>query len=162
MIDPLGGSHYVEHLTSEYERRIFAVLDEIEEGGGTIQRIEEGWFQRHIAEFSHKTAVRKASGELPVIGVNKYVEEEECMDIEVHPYDASSARRQIDRLKRVRAERDEAQVQQLLSRLKEVAKDESENMLPGTIELLKAGASMGDIVEALKELWGGYRETPVF
>ena len=162
VIDPLGGSHYVEHLTSEYERRIFAVLDEIEEGGGTIRRIEEGWFQRHIADFACQTALRKASGELPIIGVNKYVEEEGSADIEVHPYDASSARRQIDRLKQVRAERDETHLQQLLSRLGEVARDESQNMLPITIELLRAGASMGDIVEALKELWGVYRETPVF
>ena len=137
-------------------------MDEIEEGGGTIRRIEEGWFQRHIADFARKTAMRKASGELPVIGVNKYVEEEGSADIEVHPYDASSARRQIERLQRVRAERDETHVQQLLSRLREVAQDESQNMLPITIELLRAGASMGDIVEALKELWGVYRETPVF
>jgi methylmalonyl-CoA mutase N-terminal domain/subunit len=162
VIDPLGGSYFVEHLTSEYERGIFEILDEIEAGGGTIRLIEEGWFQRHIADFAYETAMRKASGEMTVIGVNKFVETDENVDIEVHPHDESAARRQIDRLNRVRKERDEDRVQQLLGKLRETAEDESQNLMPITIELVEAGASMGDIVEKLKDLWGSYRETPVF
>lgn len=162
VIDPLGGSYFVENLTTEYERKIFDILDEVRERGGTVKLIEEGWFQKHISDFAYETALRKQSGSKPVIGVNKYVENEEDVDIEIHPHDATTTTRQIDRLKRVRATRDEAKVQALLDDLVAVAKDETQNIMPVTIELVRAGASMGDIVEKLKTVWGTYRETPVF
>ena len=79
----------------------------------------------------------------------------------MHPHDPATERNQIERLKRVRDERDEVQVQQLLEKLRAVAEDESRNLMPVTIELVKAGASMGDIVESLREMWGTYRETAV-
>jgi methylmalonyl-CoA mutase N-terminal domain/subunit len=162
VVDPLGGSYYVEALTTEYEKKIFDILKEVEERGGTIRLIEQGWFQKHIADFAYETALRKQSGEKPVIGVNRFVEEEEQHDIEIHPYDPSTAARQIARTRRVRRERDNAKVNALLEQLVAVAKDESQNIMPVTIELVKAGATMGDIVERLKGLWGTYRETPVF
>ena len=162
VVDPLGGSYYVEALTNEYEKRIFEILDEIEERGGTIKLIEEGWFQRHIADFAYETALRKQSGDKPVIGVNRYRMEGVNERIEVHPYDPTTAERQISRLKRVRATRDEAKVQALLDQLAATARNEDENIIPVTIELVREGASMGDIVEKLKVVWGTYRETPVF
>ena len=162
VVDPLGGSYYVEALTNDYEKKIFEILDEIDERGGTIKLIEEGWFQKHIADFAYETALRKQSGEKPVIGVNRNRMEGPEESVETHPYDPTTAERQISRLKRVRAERDEAKVQALLKELVEVAKDDSGNIVPVTIELGREGASMGDIVETLKEVWGTYRETPVF
>jgi methylmalonyl-CoA mutase N-terminal domain/subunit len=162
VIDPLGGSYYIEALTTEYERKIFAILKEVEESGGTIKLIEQGWFQKQIADFAYETALRKQSGEKPVIGVNRYVEPDEHVDIEIHPYDQSTADRQIARTQRIRRERDNARIEQLLNQLVEVAKDERQNIMPVTIELVKQGATMGDIVEKLKGLWGTYRETPVF
>jgi len=162
VVDPLGGSYYLEALTNEYERRIFAILDEIEERGGTVKLIEEGWFQQHIADFAYETALARQSGERTVIGVNKLVEDDDRAAIELHPYDPGTATRQIDRTRKVRAERDDAAVAALLSRLVEVARDESRNVMPVTIELVRAGATMGDIVEALRGLWGTYRENPVF
>ncbi len=162
VIDPLGGSYYVENLTSQYEQKIFELLDEVEEKGGTIKLIEEGWFQKHIADFAYETALRKQNGQKPVIGVNKYVEEDEKFDIETHPYDVTTAERQINRLKEVRKTRDNDKVEQLLDQLLEVAKDETKNIMPITIELVDAGATMGDIVEKLRTLWGTYRENPVF
>jgi 2-hydroxyisobutanoyl-CoA mutase large subunit len=162
VVDPLAGSWYVENLTTEYEKKIFEILDEIDRRGGTIKLIEEGWFQRHIADFAYELALTKASGERSVIGVNRYVDENEHVDIETHPHDPTTEQRQIERLNRVRRERDEKQVQQLLNKLVDVARNENENILPVTIELVGAGASMGDIVEKLKTLWGTYRETPVF
>lgn len=162
VIDPLGGSYYVEALTTEYEKKIFEILREVEERGGTIKLIEQGWFQKHIADFAYETALRKQSGEKPVIGVNRFVEKEEHVDIEIHPYDQSTADRQIARTRRVRAERDNALIERLLDQLVAVARDESQNIMPITIELVKNGATMGDIVEKLKAVWGTYRETPVF
>lgn len=162
VIDPLGGSYFLENLTTEYEKKIFGILDEVRERGGTVKLIEEGWFQKHISDFAYETALRKQSGQKPVIGVNKYTENEEDVDIETHPYDPTTAERQIDRLKQVRAARDETKVQALLEELVTVAKDEMRNIMPITIELVRAGASMGDIVEKLKTVWGTYRENPVF
>jgi methylmalonyl-CoA mutase N-terminal domain/subunit len=162
VIDPLGGSYYLEALTTDYERRIFDILREVDERGGTIKLIEQGWFQKHIADFAYETALRKQSGDKPVIGVNRFVEDEEQHDIEIHPYDPTTAERQVARTQRVRRERDNAKLDALLERLVVVAKDESQNIMPVTIELVKAGATMGDIVEKLKGVWGTYRETPVF
>ena len=160
--DPLGGSYYVENLTSYFEKETFRILDEIDAHGGTVKLIEEGWFQRQIADFAYETAMKKASGEYPLIGVNRFAEEDEKLDVELHAHDETITERQLTRLNQVRETRDEAKVQQLLKELVEVAKDETKNVMPLTVELVKAGASMGDIVEALRELWGTYRETPVF
>jgi methylmalonyl-CoA mutase N-terminal domain/subunit len=162
VIDPLGGSYYVEHLTTQMERAIFEVIEEVDRRGGTIKLIEEGWFQRRIADFAYDTAIKKARGEKVVLGVNKFVEPDEKADIETHPYDPTTARRQIDRLQRVRRERDQREVGRLFERLIAVARNEDENLMPVTIDLVRAGASMGEIVERLKTLWGSYRETPVF
>jgi methylmalonyl-CoA mutase N-terminal domain/subunit len=162
VVDPIGGSYYVESLTTQYEKAIFAIIEEVEAQGGTVKLTEEGWFQRRIADFAYDTALKKANGQKPVLGVNRYVDPDEKFDIELHPYDTSTATRQIDRLHRVRRERDEARVQALLDRLVATAKDEAQNLMPVTIELVEAGASMGDIVEKLKGLWGTYREKPVF
>jgi methylmalonyl-CoA mutase N-terminal domain/subunit len=162
VIDPLGGSYYVEHLTTQMERAIFEVIEEVDRRGGTIKLIEEGWFQRRIADFAYETAIKKAKGEKVVLGVNKFVEPGEKVDIETHPYDPTTAQRQIDRLQRVRRERNQGEVDRLLQRLTEVARDEKQNIMPVTIQLVRAGASMGEIVETLKALWGTYRETPVF
>jgi methylmalonyl-CoA mutase cobalamin-binding domain/chain len=162
VIDPMGGSYFLENLTSEYEKKIFEILDEVKQNGGTVKLIEEGWFQKHIADFAYETALRKQSGQKPVIGVNKYVEEDEKVDIETHPYDPTTADRQIARLQNVRATRDNQKLNALLEQLVEVAKDETQNIMPITIELVEAGATMGDIVEKLRTLWGTYRENPVF
>ena len=162
VVDPLGGAYFVESLTTQYEREIFKIIEEVEQRGGTIKMIEEGWFQRRIADFAYDTALNKARGAKPVIGINKYVDPEEKFDIELHPYDPTTAERQIARLNRVRRERDNARVTALLDKLVAVAQDERQNIMPVTIELVAAGASMGDIVERLKGLWGTYREQPVF
>ena len=162
VVDPLGGSYYVESLTTQMERAIFDVIEEVDSRGGTIKLIEEGWFQRRIADFAYDQAMKKAKGETVVLGVNKFVEPDEKVDIEVHKYDPTTAERQIARLERVRRERDQRKVDRLLEKLMAVASDESQNIMPVTIELVAAGASMGDIIERLKTLWGTYRETPVF
>ena len=162
VVDPLGGSYYLESLTNDYEKKIFEIIDEVDKLGGTIKLIKESWFQKHIADYAYDTAIKKQTGEKPVIGVNKYVEPDEKFDVEIHPHDETTAERQINRLRRVRKERDNAKVSALLDQLVRVAKDESANIMPITIELVRGGASMGDIVEKLKKLWGTYRENPVF
>ena len=153
VVDPLGGSYYVESLTTQLERAIFDVIEEVDSRGGTIKLIEEGWFQRRIADFAYDQAMKKAKGEKVVLGVNKFVEPDEKVDIETHTYDPTTAERQLARLQRVRRERDQRKVDQLLERLMAVARDEKQNIIPVTIELVAAGATKGDII---------VRETPVF
>jgi len=162
VVDPLGGSYYVEALTTEYEKKIFEILEDVEKRGGTLKLIQEGWFQRQIADFAYETALRKQSGSKPVIGVNRFVDGTPDPAIHTHPYDPTTATRQIERTRRVRAERDPVKFQQLLDKLVQVAKNPNENIMPITIELVKAGATMGDFVETLRGLWGTYRETPVY
>jgi methylmalonyl-CoA mutase cobalamin-binding domain/chain len=162
VVDPLGGSYFVESLTSEYERRMFDILDYVDRNGGTIKLIEQGWFQKQIADFAYETALRKQTGDKPVIGVNRFVDEEEAQAIETHPYDPETAERQIARTKRVRAERDPSKYRAVMEKLVAIARDERQNIMPVTIEAVEAGATMGEIVEALKKLWGTYRENPVF
>jgi methylmalonyl-CoA mutase cobalamin-binding domain/chain len=161
VIDPIGGSYYVENLTTQMEKEIFKILDRVDAMGGTLKAIEDGWFQKEIANSAYDFAQRKADGTRAVIGVNKYIEPEEKFDIETHPYDVETERRQVDNLQRVKRERDNTQVNRLLEELKVVARDESANLMPTTIALVKARASMGDIIETLKEIWGTYRERPV-
>ena len=161
VVDPLGGSYYVENLTTTMEREIFSILDKVDEMGGTIKAIEDSWFQKEIADSAYDHALRKASGDHPVIGVNKYVEDGEDEVVETHPYDPDTETRQIAGLQRTRAERDEPLVQKLLAELETVAGDPEANIMPATIAAVEARASMGEIVERLKGLWGTYRENPV-
>ncbi len=162
VVDPLGGSYFVESLTTEYEKRIFEILDEVAERGGTLKMIQDGWFQRHIADFAYETALRKQSGEKPVIGVNRFVDDTPDPKIHTHPYDQTTADRQVARTQRVRRERDAAKYDLLMQQLVETATDPERNLMPVTIELVREGATMGEIVEKLKALWGSYREVPVF
>ena len=162
VVDPLGGSYMVEHLTSKMEKDIFAILEKVERMGGAIKAIEDGWFQKEIADSAYEFALRKAGGDRPVIGVNKYVEKDAHEpDISLHPYDPETESRQIRSLLNVRERRDNALVKKLLGKLADQAREPSINLVPLTIDLVKARASMGEIVEKLKECWGTYRENPV-
>jgi methylmalonyl-CoA mutase N-terminal domain/subunit len=162
VVDPLGGSWYVESLTDDMERGILDYLKRVDEMGGTLKAIEENFFQKEVADFAYGFAQRKASGERTVVGVNKYVDSDAENPIDVHTLDPETESRQITNLKRVKSERDNAEVKRLLGELQEVARDERANVMPATIEAVRARASMGEIVNALKEVFGSYTEHPVF
>jgi len=161
VVDALGGSYYVEALTDRIEEQVNAYLDQVAELGGTLVAIDQGFFQKEIADTAYDIALKRQSGDRTVIGVNKYVETGAEPDIEVHPYDEATETNQIAALNRVRETRDQGAVDRLLADLKATARDESQSILPVTIELVKARASMGDIVETLREVFGTYQENPV-
>ena len=162
VIDPLGGSYYVERLTADMEAGIRRYLDTIDELGGTLACIESNYFQKEIADFAYEFAQRKASGDRAVIGVNKYVDAAEEQPIEVHRLDPDSERRKISRLKEVKESRDQAAVRATLAELKRVAACPDENIMPATIAAVEANVSMGEIVKALETVFGRYTERPVF
>jgi len=163
VIDPLGGSWYLESLTTRIEKECWAILDKVATMGGTVKAVEQGYFQREIAETAYRLAKRKGKGEHVVVGVNKYVDEGGQKEtIEIHKLDPSVERRQIARTKEVRKKRDNAKVEQLLAKLEREARDTAQNLMPTTVELAKAHATMGEIVARLKGVFGTYVETPVF
>jgi methylmalonyl-CoA mutase N-terminal domain/subunit len=162
VVDPLGGSYYVEALTNQMEEAVFEILTKVDEMGGTVKAIEDGFFQRGIADTAYETARKKASGEHVVVGLNKYVEDAESFPIEIHRIDPQTEARQIARLQAAREGRDNARVEQLLTRLEREAQDPSVNLMPTTIELVRARASMGELVKRLRAVLGSYVETPVF
>ena len=162
VVDPLGGSYYVESLTTQYEREIFKVIDDVDANGGTVKLTEESWFQRRIADFAYETALKKASGEKPVIGVNKYVDarrEVRHRAAPVRPVDRDAPDRPAEP-RAPRARRREGERAARPAGRDREGRDA--NIMPVTIELVAAGATMGDIVERLKTVWGTYRENPVF
>jgi methylmalonyl-CoA mutase N-terminal domain/subunit len=162
VIDPLGGSYYVENLTDQLDRGIAEYLEKIEELGGVVAAIEQGYFQREISDTAYEFARRKASGDRPVVGVNKYVDEGAAEKIETHRLDPESEARQLSRLKQVREARDQDRARAALDRLLAVAADPDANLMPATIEAVKAHLSMGEITGALRDVFGSYTETPVF
>jgi methylmalonyl-CoA mutase cobalamin-binding domain/chain len=162
VIDPLGGSYYIERLTADMEAGIRRYLDTIDELGGTLACIDANYFQKEIADFAYEFAQRKASGDRTVIGVNKFVDAAEEQQIEVHRLDPDSERRKITRLKEVKEARDQATVAATLAELKRVAALPDENLMPATIAAVEANVSMGEIVKALETVFGRYTERPIF
>jgi methylmalonyl-CoA mutase N-terminal domain/subunit len=162
VIDPLGGSYYVEALTNRIEAEVLAILHKVDAMGGTIRAIEEGYFQRAIADNAYEIARRKASGEQPVIGVNTHVEPSESPPIAIHRVEATVEPRQVTAVQAVRARRDGSRVAALLDRLAAEARDPAVNLMPTTIELVKARATLGEIVACLRDVFGRYVERPLF
>ncbi len=162
VVDPLGGSYYVEALTNRIENEVSDILRKVDALGGAIKAIEEGYFQREIADSAYVVARRKASGEQVVIGLNKFSEPASPAEIEIHRLDPEVEARQIKRLQATRARRDQRKVDNLLNRLAQEAADPSINLMPATIELVTARASMGEIVKCLRTVFGSYVEVPVF
>jgi methylmalonyl-CoA mutase cobalamin-binding domain/chain len=159
VIDPLGGSYFVERLTSDMETEIWKVLDEVNERGGAIKLVEEGWFQQKLADSAYATFKKIDSGEKISVGVNRYVDETSgSAQVHIHPYDDHCTQLQIDRLNAVRTNRDNGRVRRLLQELAQQAESDDINLLPKTIELVKARATLGEICGALRDVWGSYAE----
>jgi methylmalonyl-CoA mutase N-terminal domain/subunit len=162
VIDPLGGSYYVEALTNEIERLVLETLAKVDALGGTIKAVEEGYFQREIADSAYDTARRRATGEQPLIGVNRFVEPAAPVPVPIHKVDAAVETRQVARLRETRRRRDGAKVGTLLDRLETEARDPAANLMPVTIEAVTARATLGEIVARLRKVFGAYVEKPVF
>jgi methylmalonyl-CoA mutase N-terminal domain/subunit len=155
--DPLGGSYYVEALTDELEKAIEKEIAAVDEMGGAVAAIEEGYMQRRIADEAYRAAMEEKSGKRIVVGVNKFQADVQKREMTFHRFDAEMLARQTARLKRVRKERDNARVEKTLAALKEEARG-SENLLPALIETVKTYASVGEIMATLKEVFGTFRE----
>jgi len=162
-IDPLGGSYAVEALTNRIEQRVNEYFEQIDERGGTIACVEQGWLQQEIADAAFDLARKKDAHEFEFVGVTKYRDENGKMpSLDLHAIDPAWERNQIERLRRTKAERDQSAVAAALERLVRAAKDERENLMPYTIDAVKARATGGEIVNALVPLFGRYKELAIF
>jgi methylmalonyl-CoA mutase, N-terminal domain len=160
-IDPLGGSYYLEQLTNELERQAYEYFERIEELGGVIPAIEQNFQQREIAEASFRYQSEVERGERVVVGVNRYEMEDE-QQLEILRIDPALEQKQIERVQAVRASRDSAAAETALARLKEDAAYEDRNLMEPIMDASRAYVTMGEMCDALREVWGTWRETPVF
>ena len=157
-LDPLAGSYFVESLTTELERAAQAYLDEIDAIGGTLAAIEGGFQQRQIQESAYRVQQAIERGDLIVVGVNRYRDDgADEAKAALQQIDPEGERRQIERLRRVRAERDAVAWGAALDRV-EAAARETDNLLPPMIAAVKAHATVGEISDRLRTAFGVHRE----
>jgi methylmalonyl-CoA mutase N-terminal domain/subunit len=158
-IDPLGGSYFVEALTDELERQAYEYFRQIDEMGGMIKAIEAGFPMREIAEASARYQRELEEKRRYMVNVNVYEPQEE-QDVEIHRIDPEVSRGQLERLKDLKERRDNALVEKRLEELREAARGNDNTMYP-ILEAVRAYATVQEICDALKEVFGTYRETPV-
>ena len=160
VIDALGGSYYVESLTDRIEEEAVKYIERIEDLGGALRAIEMGFQQREIQESSYRTQMEIDNGRRIVVGLNRFTTDEEKQPdlLRVRP---EVVRRQVERLKRVRAERDQARVENLLRLLDEAARSDA-NLMPVLIECVESYVTIGEICRVLRGVFGEQREFMVF
>ena len=157
--DPLGGSHAIEALTDELATEITDLLGEIERRGGALACLESGWFQEQLSDSAYGLAQSIESGEKTVVGVNRFVAPAD--PIEVFRVDPEAERHQVAALRQVRARRSQAAVMAALDAVERSAR-EGVNVIPATVDAVKAYATVGEIVGRLKEVFGTWRPTQTF
>jgi len=160
VIDPLGGSYYVEALTDEMERKAEDLFEEIDKVGGVVRGLETGWFQRKISEAATRQQWEIEQHRRVIVGVNEFVSDEPELSIPLLKVGEAAERSQRQRLAKVRAERDEAACQASLDRLRGAARG-TENVFPHILDAARRYCTLFEIRAALEEVFGAYRE-PVF
>lgn len=160
-IDPLAGSYFIEKLTNEMEEEAYKYFNEIEKFGGVIPAINAGFFQKEIANAAYEYQKKIEKQKKIIVGVNKFQEEEKGLEIELLKIDPEVEREQIKRLARLKSERNNDLVKKDLEELKEVARG-TKNLVPLVLQAARDYVTEGEIISALKEVFGEYKETPIF
>jgi methylmalonyl-CoA mutase N-terminal domain/subunit len=155
--DPLGGSYYVEALTDRIEAEAEAIFLKIEQLGGTLRAVESGWVQQQIQQAAYQWQRKVDSGEAIVVGVNKFTADNET-EMPIQRLNPELEERQVERLRALRLRRDPAKWKLSLDRLKEAAKS-SQNLMPYIVEAVESLATVGEIADTLRTVFGEYRET---
>jgi methylmalonyl-CoA mutase N-terminal domain/subunit len=159
VVDPLGGSFFLEKLTLDMEREAKAYFEVIDRMGGMVEAIEQGFPQREIAEASYRFQQAVEAREKIIVGVNDYVQEDET-PIPILYIDESTAERQLSRLQQLRATRDNDRVRRATDVLKETARGMGNTMYP-LMDCVRAYATVGEMCDALRDVWGEYEEVPL-
>ena len=160
-IDPLAGSYFVEELTNKMEAGAEEYFRKIDALGGVVSAIDKGFFQREIADASYRYQMEIEEGRRISVGVNQYVDENEKIDIPLLKITDEDEAAQVNNLKEIRKNRDNAEVERCLKALKNAARG-SDNLMPYILNGVRAYATLGEMVNVMKEVFGEYREPPMF
>jgi methylmalonyl-CoA mutase N-terminal domain/subunit len=160
-VDPLGGSYFVEALTDRMEETAYDYFRRIDELGGMVEAVKQGFPQREIADAAFALQMKIDANERIVVGVNEHIERDEP-PIEVLQIDPALEHKQVERLHGVRARRNGDAVERMLSRLKQDAAHTDRNLMPALLECARAHVSEGEIIAALQEVFGSFQDTPIF
>jgi methylmalonyl-CoA mutase N-terminal domain/subunit len=155
--DPLAGSYFVESLTDEYERRILALMEDIRARGGMARCIESGYVQRLILEEAYRHSMAVESGERKIVGENCFASADEPPPTKLYQPNPDALNEQLERLEQVRARRDDAEVRRALGRLEDAAV-QGRNVMPDTVECVRAYATVGEIMGTLRDVFGTFQE----
>jgi methylmalonyl-CoA mutase N-terminal domain/subunit len=158
-VDPLGGSFYLETLTNQIEQGVWKYIHKIDDMGGALEAIRQGYIQAEISRSAYDYQRAVDSGEQVVVGVNKFSAKEEEPPI-VLEVDSEVEKKQVERLRKLKRERDNQQVKEALGKVRQVARTD-ENLMPALIETVKAYATVGEISDVLREIFGEYREQTI-
>jgi methylmalonyl-CoA mutase N-terminal domain/subunit len=161
VVDPLAGSYYVEHLTDRLEAEAEALLREVLDRGGMVRSIEDGFIQRQIADTSAAFQQALEAKEEYVVGVNVHVDEETDLPFEAFQLDPDLAERQIRRTQGVRKSRSQAEVGRSLKEIKQAAVN-GDNVMPAVVRGIRAQATVGEMCDVLREVYGGFRAPIIF
>jgi methylmalonyl-CoA mutase, N-terminal domain len=159
-IDPLGGAYFVEDLTNRLEAQAYEYFEQIRALGGVVPAIKENFFQKEIADASFRYQSELEQGQRVIVGVNRYRQEGD-EELEILRIDPALEEKQIARVRSLRERRDQAAAEAALASLKEGAAGDA-NLMPLILDCAKADVTMGEMCDALREIWGVWRETPVF
>ena len=159
--DPMGGAYYLEWLTERIEEEAIKYIDRIDEMGGVIRAIESGYIQREIQKSAYEKQKAIDEGELVVVGVNKYRMDED-IKAEILRIDQEIVRKQVERTKRFRENRDSRKVEEAVEKLKKAAEDPEKNLMPHILDAVRARATLGEMTDALREVFGEYRAPQIF
>jgi methylmalonyl-CoA mutase, N-terminal domain len=160
-IDPLGGSYFVEDLTNRLEAEAYDYFERIRALGGVVPAIKDNFFQREIADASFRFQSELEAGKRVIVGVNRYQEPEE-KPIEILKIDQALEDKQVERVRALRSRRDDGAAEAALERLRAEAAVEDRNLMPAILDASRAYVTMGEMCDALRDVWGTWRETPVF
>ncbi|WP_322512563.1 methylmalonyl-CoA mutase family protein [Chloroflexus sp.] len=158
-VDPLGGSYFVEALTDRMEREAQAIFDAINAQGGVIAAIRNGYYHREIADAAYRYQQEIDRGERIIVGVNAF-QDDEPLEIPILQMDPEGEKRHLERLNRVRRERDQALVARRLAELRAAAQG-TENMMPAILDCVRAYCTLGEMCDVLREVFGVYQQDTV-
>src|ERR1035437_6245879 len=159
-VDPLGGSYYVEAMTDLFEKKIKEEMKTVEKWDGIINAVASGKIQESVSRQAYEREMGMQTGKVDKVGVNIFTREEEAKDVEFHPYNKKAADDQISKLKKIKSERNNEKVKVCLAAIKKDAQD-NKNLMPSIIAAVKEYCTVGEIVDAMKAVYGEFKE-PIF
>jgi methylmalonyl-CoA mutase N-terminal domain/subunit len=160
-IDPLAGSYYMEYLTSQIEEKAAKYIEQIDDIGGAVAAIEKGFMQREIVESAYRFQKEVEAKKRIIVGVNEFVAEEE-IPIKILQIDPEIEKKLVERLKQVKRQRNQAKVKETLNKLHRAAEQEDANLMPFILQAVKEYATLGEICDTLRDVFGEYKPPSIF